>query len=228
EALAIPSGYRSFHGSDHHTKWSWETKSSNCITFDGGIGQIKRDAASKGKIVKFEPQDLYDYILGDATVAYQGLLKKFHRHVVHIRPGIFVIYDDLEAPKPVTYEWWLHALSEMNVDPEKRSITISQGNARLKVLFLQSEKLNFHQFKGFPVPPERGEEDQWHVTASISSKSTASKFITVLIPFKKYKEPELSVDNLIEKPKEVSLELNIKGKKYFISFVPEVSVQKVN
>ena len=147
--------------------------------------------------------------------------------MVHIRPGIFVVLDDLEAPKPVTFEWLLHALSEMNIDEYNNSVKISQGNARLKVLFLQSEKLNFHQFKGFPDPPERGEEDQWHVTASISSKSATSKFITVLIPFKKYKEPELSVDHLIEKPKEVSLELNINGKKYFISFVPEVTVREV-
>lgn len=227
EALAIASGYYPWYGSDHHNKWQWETKSSNSITFDGWIGQIKRNSASKGEIVKFENHGIYDYVLGDATQAYQGLLKKFERHIVHIRPGIFVIFDDLEAPKPVTFEWWLHALSEMNVDENKNSIRILQGDARLKVLLLQSEKLNLNQFKGFPDPPEHGEEDQWHVTASTSSKRTASKFITVLIPFKRDKEPELSVDNLIEKPKEVSLELSIKDKKYFISFMPEVTVREV-
>ncbi len=131
EALAIASGYYPWYGSKHHMNWSWETKSSNCITIDGGIGQIKRDPASKGKIIEFESKDFYDYVLGDATEAYQGLLKKFHRHVVHIRPGIFILFDDVEAPKPVTFEWWIHALSEMTINPENKSITISQGDARL-------------------------------------------------------------------------------------------------
>ena len=185
--------------------------------------------SAKGKIITFEVKDLYDYILGDATQAYQGLLKRFHRHIIHIRPDVFVIFDVLEAPKPVTFEWWLHALSEMNVDSKQKCITISQGDARLKTLFLQSEKLDFNQFKGFPDPPEmRGENDQWHVTASTSSKSATSKFITVLIPFKKDKEPELAFNNLIETSNEVSLELSMNGKKYFISFKPVVSVRQLD
>ena len=227
EALAIASGYYPWYGSTHHKNWSWQTKSSNCITIDGGLGQ-KMSKSAKGEIITFEAKDLYDYILGDATQAYLGLLKKFNRHIIYIRPGVFIIYDDLEAPKPVTFEWWLHALSEMNMDSEKKIITITQDNAKLKVLFLQSGKLDFNQFKGFPDPPEMGGKiDQWHVTASTNKKSTTSRFIAVLIPFKKDKEPELSVDNLIETLNEVSLELIIKGKKYFISFLPKVTVQQV-
>ena len=227
EALAIASGYYPWYGSNHHENWQWETKSSNCITIEGGIGQIKRDPASKGRIINFESRDIYDYILGDATEAYQGLLKKFHRNVIHIRPSIFIIFDDLEAPKPVTFEWWLHALSEMDFDSEDKSITVFQRNARLKVLFLQSGKLNFNQFKGFPDPPEYGEKDQWHITASTGLKTAKSKFITLLIPFKKDKEPEISIDHMIDEPNEVSLELNIKGKSFFVSFMPEVTVQEV-
>ena len=238
EALAIASGYYDFYGTKHHRNWQLETKSSNCITIDGGIGQ-KKEASSKGKIVTFEVKDDYDYILGDATQTYGGLLKKFLRHIIHIRPGIFVIFDDLEAPKPVTFEWWLHALSEMNVDPEKKTIRISQGNAGLKVHFLQSEKIDFNQFEGFPDPPKvsynpmnvaYGEKpkDQWHVTASTASKRMKSKYITVLIPFKKGEEPEILAENLIETPNEVSMKLSVMGKRYFVSFKPEVTVRQVN
>jgi hypothetical protein len=228
EVLAIASGYYPWYGSVHHKNWQWQTKSSNSITVDGGNGQ-KMSASAKGEIVAFESKDFYDYIFGDATKAYLELLKKFYRYVIHIRPGVFIIYDDLEAPNPVSFEWWLHSLSEMKIDSKNKSILISQGDARLEVLFLQSGELSFNQFKGFPDPPEMGgENDQWHLTASIPSKNTKSRFITLLIPFKKDKEPKISIDNLIEKPDEVSLSLGIQGKKYFISFLPEVVVRQID
>lgn len=232
EALAIASGYYPWYGSDHHRNWQRQTKSSNSITIEGGKGQ-QGVAAAKGKVVSFENRDVYDYILGDATQAYMGLLNKFQRHVIHIRPGVYVIYDDLEAPEPVTFEWWLHALSKMSVNESKKSIIISEGNARLKVNFLQSGKLNFNQFSVFPDPPEnRGDstpeyKDQWHITASTVSKGTKAQFITVLVPFKKDKEPDISVGKLVEEINNVSFELNIDGKKYFISLVPEVSVKEI-
>ncbi|HDY87692.1 MAG TPA: DUF4962 domain-containing protein, partial [bacterium] len=224
EALAIASGYYPWYNSPHHAGWSWETKSSNSITIDGGIGQIKRSAASKGKIVKFESNDIYDYVLADATQAYRGILDKFQRHVVHIRPGIFIIFDDVEAPKPVTFEWWIHALSEMSIDELNKSITISQGNIKLETFFLQKEELSFKQFKGFPVPPELGEEDQWHVTASAVSKKKAAHFITLLVPYKEEQKPEFSIKQVTEKSNEISIIIIINNKQYIVSFLPGVSV----
>ncbi len=231
EALAIKSGYYPWAGSDHNMQWSRNTKSSNSITIDGGQGQ-ERLAEAKGEVVRFENRDLYDYVLGDATRAYMGLLDKFHRHVIHIRPGVYVMYDDLEAPDPVTFEWWLHALSQMNANESDQSIVISEGDARLKVHFLQAGKLKFEQ-SGFPVFPEvRGEstpdyKNQWHVTASTVSKSTKSKFITVFVPYKLNQEPDVSVDRVVENENEVSVELDIEGKTYRVSFLPEVSVEEI-
>ncbi len=94
------------------------------------------------------------------------------------------------------------------------------------MLFLQSKKLNFSQFNGFPDPPEHGEKGQWHTTASTDAKTKSKRFISLLIPFKKDKKIEVSVDYLIEKPDEISVGINIKGKRYFISFLPEVAVRK--
>ncbi|MCK4966555.1 heparinase II/III family protein, partial [bacterium] len=228
EALAVATGYYPWWASDHDKNWNRQTKAANCITIDGGIGQKYRDTSAKGKILEFESNEVYDYTLGDASNCYRGLINKWHRHVVHIRPGVFVLFDDLDAPKPVTYEWWIHALSEMNIDKENKIINIAQGDARLKVMFLQSGKLGFTQIKGFPeAPPEHGEPDQYHIYASANPKSKTGKFITLLVPFKNGKEPEIEVNNLIEKPGKVSLELNINGKKYYISYLPDVKVQLV-
>jgi hypothetical protein len=238
QALAIASGYYPSFGSDHHVNWSRQTKSSNTVTINGGVGQ-ERTAEAKGKLVLFENAENYDYILGDATDAYMGLLEKFHRHVIHIRPGIFIIYDDLEASDPVTFEWWLHALSEMDVDQTEKSIVISQGDAGLKVKFLQGE-LIFDQFTGFPHPPEfiaytdntmpqytTRLEDQWHLTGSTISRNHTAKFISVLVPFKQGRKPKISAGRVLDDPGEVSVEFSIDGKRYFVSLMPVVSVKEL-
>lgn len=228
EALAIASGYYPWWNSEHNKKWSYETRAANSVTINGGKGQAFQDAEAYGEIVQFNSSDIFDYTMGDASKAYKGLLNKFYRHVVHIKPGIFVLFDELEAPKPVNFEWWLHSLSEMKIDGNNKIINISQGDALLKVRFLQSGKLNFNQIKGFPdAPPEHGEPDHYHTIATTSIKSTKASFITLLIPFKKDSEPLVTVDNLIEKPGEVSMALTFNGKKYLIRFLPDVEIKLV-
>ncbi|NQT88905.1 DUF4962 domain-containing protein, partial [bacterium] len=110
EALAIASGYYPWYSSPHHHNWTRETKAKNCITIDGGQGQVKRSWAAKGRIVHFTTGETFDYAMADASPAYGGCLTKCLRHIVHVRPGVFVILDELAAAKPVTFEWGLHAL----------------------------------------------------------------------------------------------------------------------
>jgi hypothetical protein len=228
EALAIASGYYPWWNSEHCQKWSYTTRSANTVTIDRGKGQAFQDATAPGRIVKFESNDLYDYTLGDASKAYKGALTKFNRHVVHIKPGIVVLFDELEAPKAVNFEWWLHALSEIKFDKDNNLMNISQGDARLKVKFLQSAKLNFSQIKGFPdAPPEHGEPDHFHAIATTSIKSTKANYITLLVPYKKDNEPEVKVDDIIEKPDEVSLKLSFNSKKFFIGFLPNVQIKQM-
>lgn len=185
EALAIASGYYPWYGSPHHSNWSRETKAHNCITVNGGQGQAKSDITANGKIVKFHHDEAYDYILGDAAQAYKGKLTRFLRHVVHVRPGILILFDDLEAPEPSTFEWWLHALSRMEVDEKGRVVLVERGRALLEVIFLLPRRLNFSQTDEFDPPPEGDYPNQWHLTASTSRRARAVQFLTALLVYKK-------------------------------------------
>jgi len=180
EALAIASGYYPWYSSPHHDRWTRETKAKNCITIDGGAGQTKRSWDASGKIVRFVTGEHYDYALGDATKAYGGRLTKCLRHVVHVRPGVFIIVDELGAPKPVTFEWWLHALEEMKVDAARREVLIRRGDARLLVSFLEPQELALTQTDKFDPPPEDKKPDQWHLTAATKTKAASATFVVVL------------------------------------------------
>jgi len=184
EALAVATGYYPWYGSAHHSNWTRETKAKNSVTIDGGIGQTKRRYEANGRIARFLAGEQYDYALGDATPAYSGRLTSFHRHVVHVRPGTFVLLDELAAPKPVTFEWWLHALEEMAIDGKKREVLISRGGARLRAAFVVPEALAFTQTDKFDPPPENDRPNQWHLTASTRAKTQSATFMVVLSPYR--------------------------------------------
>ncbi len=182
EALAISSGYYQQYGSPHHAQWTWETRAHNSITIDGK-GQRKRSRASQGRIARFWEDGGITYTMGDATAAYEGRLRQFHRHVFFLRPDTFVIVDDIAAPRPVSAEWLLHARNEMAIDEAKRSAKITSGDARLHVQFVTPELLNFSQTDKFTVAPHKPDSpNQWHLTVVPARKSATPRFVTVLTP----------------------------------------------
>ncbi len=187
EALAIQSGYYPHYGHPHHKEWTWHTRAHNSVLVDG-VGQKIRDRTSRGKIIAFSPGSglpgTLDYAAGDATEAYEGRLKKFVRHVYYQRPHDFLLVDELEAPKPVRFDWLLHALEKIQIDQEQKTVTISKGKARLTVEFLSPEKLVFSQTDKFNENPGEIYEspgefypDQWHLTVSTAQKVQAAVFV---------------------------------------------------
>ncbi|MFO7973505.1 MAG: DUF4962 domain-containing protein, partial [Candidatus Hydrogenedentota bacterium] len=194
EPLAIASGYYPWYGSDHHRKWSWESKSSNTITFDGGTGQVIRSSKSHGTITAFDLNRDYDYVAADATPAYGSRLTQCVRKIVHIRPGVFVIFDDVAAPEPVMFEWRLHARSEMALDEAGARVTVREGDSRMAVTFAAPGNVVMNQTTGFEYPPERGTyPDQWHLVVSPPEKTDAAQYLSVLIPYREGDEKLFTV-----------------------------------
>lgn len=203
EPLAISSGYYQRYGSPHHAGWTWDAKAHNSILVDNQ-GQVKRSFASKGFITEFENSDRFCYTTGDATAAYGGRLKRFLRHVLYVRPssgsagvspaagGYFIIYDELESATDSTYQWLLHARSEMKLDQDKLALTSEQGEAGLRVQFLTPDKLQFSQNDKFDVAPEKADSpNQWHFTASTVAPAAKMRFVTVLAPYRLGEEAKL-------------------------------------
>ncbi len=183
EALAISSGYYQLYGCPHHAQWTWETRAHNSILVDGE-GQVKRSAASRGRIAAFDDQDEYCYAVGDATEAYGGRLDLFLRRVLFIRPDTFVICDELDSAGESTFQWLLHARDEMALDEGAQTALISAGDARLLARLLAPEGLALSQMQGFPVAPEHEAPDQFHVTAETTEPAESAVFLSVLSAYR--------------------------------------------
>lgn len=188
-ALAIPSGYYGpAYGMPHHADWTRQTKANNCVLVDGQ-GQVARDESAAGRIQGFHHGSALTYVCGDAAPAYGGRLTRFLRHVLFLRPGLFVVLDELAAPAPVTFQWLLHALEKMEVDGAARRVVSRRGPATLTVRLHAEQDLAFSQTDQFDPPynfgnpPEYHQEmpNHWHFTAGAKNRSNATRIAAVML-----------------------------------------------
>jgi hypothetical protein len=188
-ALAIPSGhYGPAYGMPHHADWTRQTKANNCVLVNGE-GQVVRDFEAKGRISGFEHGWAITYVCGDAAAAYKGKLTRFLRHIVLVRPGLFLVLDDLAAPSPATFQWLLHTFDKMEVDEARRQVVSRRGPASLTVRLHAESPLAFSQTDQFDTPynagnpPEYQEQmpNHWHFTAATAAKAAEQRIAAVML-----------------------------------------------
>ncbi len=183
ERLLIRTGRRDCYGSEHHRNWMWETKSVNSITVDG-VGQVKHSAAARGRIEQFYTSPQFDCVVGEAAEAYGGRLNRFTRTILFAKPELVVVYDRLEAPKPSTFQWWLHAPTRMTF-LDQRSVQVTNGRAACRVRFLEPTELTLSQTDRFDPPPRpRIQLVEYHLTASTTEPQRCVEFVTLIRPFR--------------------------------------------
>jgi len=185
-ALAIPSGYYGpAYGQPHHAEWTRSTKANNCVLVNGE-GQVIRDAEASGRIVAFDDRKGLTYLLGDAAAAYMGRLVRWDRHILFLRPGLFVLLDDVEAPGVSQFQWMLHAFEEMEVG--EASVVSRRDGATLEVRLGCRRGLSISQTDQFDTPynegiPEPFQEDRpnhWHVTAETQAGAKATRIAAAM------------------------------------------------
>ena len=189
--LAIATGYYPWYGSPHHHNWTRATKAVNSILVDG-TGQVRRRRDANGRITAFQTTAGYDYTEGQAAPAYGDKLTRFSRKVLHVRPGIFVMLDELAAHKPSTFQWLLHAYDKIRIDHTNRRLRIERSPAALSVHLLMPTELTLTQTDRYDPPPETSSpKSTWHLTASTKRPEKSARFLTVLLPHRMGKESSL-------------------------------------
>ena len=187
EALLVANTYRDLHGSRFHYQFVHESKSQNAVLVDGR-GQVPHSVASTGRIVREELTPAYDHVVGDAAPAYGGRLETARRHVVFVKGAqpVIVLYDDLVAPAPATFQFMLHGLAPFTVDERAVRARIEQPKAVLDVAYLSPVPVKFTQTDGFDPPPStaRGGSfpNHWHLETATTEPRAELGMVTVLVP----------------------------------------------
>lgn len=200
-ALLVNNVYRDLYGTPFHKDWVWTTRAQNALLVDG-FGQKPHSADLGGRIVKWDFQDGMDYLVGDAAASYEGRLKKALRHVVFVKPDLIVLADEVEAPKPSTYQLMLHGQGPFFVKEADQRLILDRGEAGVVVDYVSEQPLKMRQWQGYEPQPDHsylasiknpGIPMQWHVEAATTSPADGSFSLTVLRPFKRGGEPSSAV-----------------------------------
>lgn len=208
EPLFWRTGY--YNGGAEHDILSYKcSRAHNTILADGLVQGF--DLKAYGWLPRFVTGQRVSYVLGDASHAYTGTWPKytdrktpvevpitpeygfgnpgvtrFRRHVALLRPHHVLIYDELEAEKPVAWTFALHALTpikQLGNDWFVGANIHAAGSVRLFCRDAVAGSVT-DRFMGVPVDDEnkRGGKNppNWHVSITTTGKLAATRFLTVI------------------------------------------------
>jgi len=189
KVLAMPSGYYSGYGSDHHAHWVWHTKAHNCVTLSDAP-QLMRSHESRGAVEHpFEDERLI-YFRGSADASYADRARRCRRHVFFLKePQCFVMVDEFVAVPGIVsaLQWNIHSWNPFAVDEEGRRFLLERGESSLEGHFIYRHNAFFSLSEGWDPPPMQTREDvewqhQYHLRFTPSGLVEKRNLGVVLCP----------------------------------------------
>jgi len=168
--------------------------------FDSGserVNDIKPDDEyHRGKILAYNGNNVYTYVVGDATLSYSpDKLREFTRAFLYIKPNIFVIFDRVESTKAEFVKTWLlHSAYEPMINNSMANISNGKGQLHVWTVFPfdpEIEKIGGqgHEFEvnGVNYPPTEktdynaDEAGRWRIEVRSKEQSERQYFFHVLV-----------------------------------------------
>ncbi len=229
EDLAIQSGHYVAFNSSMHQKWRRQTRSKNALLINGNgqyAGKDKSKALkASGKILTAEEREDHIFISGDATEAYKSEtpdVSLAQRDVYFVRDEYFVIVDTIDAAKPVTIDWLLHANGTFELGSNTFRYAGQQAGFYGKVLWSEAGEGQFEQTTGFPdVDPEdyAGLDVSTCMTARFPA-ATHHRIAVLLVPYR-LAEPKRIFTFLDDQGYDIDLYLTDADEQSFKVVVPK-------
>jgi hypothetical protein len=220
--MAIATGYYPWYGSPHHHNWTRATRAVNSVLVNGE-GQLRRKWEARGRIVHFETTETCDYIEAEAGEAYGARLEQFRRRILHVKPGVFVMVDDLFAREPSTFQWLLHTVNRIDIDGQ--TLTTVNNPGVLRVRLLAPENLDITQTDRYVPEPEvsPGREPNYpnthHLTASTREPVRRIRFVCAFDVYRHDEQANLESAAMQERDDAVSIALTYSdGRRLKIKF----------
>lgn len=179
-------------------QWYKATIGHNGVLVDGKGQPFSPDAY--GWIPRFIDGHRLSYAVGDASMAYgrkgekdETGVRHFRRHLLFLYPDILVIYDDLEADRPVTWSWLIHSPYAFRLDTALNRFAVSGKGVRADAGLFSSQAVSWSLWdtmavkgiiwtqrknaRGKPVGSTFG---AWHLRADNRERARKMRILTVL------------------------------------------------
>ncbi len=193
EDMAIQSGHYVAFNSSMHRNWRRQTRSKNAILINGKGQYAEKDKskamASTGRILAAEQREDHIFIHGDATPAYQSLspeVTRAEREIYFVRNSYFVIIDKVDAEKPVTIDWLLHANNPSELGKTSFRNTGKRAGFYGQVVWSEAGKPEIVQEPAF-ADVDPAEYEGLPVSTVLTARypaATRHRIATLLVPYK--------------------------------------------
>jgi len=122
-------------------------------------------------------------------------LNKFVRRVFFVKPDAIVMVDELEAPEPATFQFYLHANEEFLIK-NQREIVANNGESSVLIAFATPSDLKITQTSEFDPPPVGVDLKQWHLKAETTEKRKEMTFVTYMKTYPAGKEKNMLLNEM--------------------------------
>jgi hypothetical protein len=226
DPLFFRTGFYSSWADAHSLQSYRHTRAHNGILADGIGTSFSSDGY--GWIPRFIESKSISYVCGDASNAYDGIVSsdnfkfdrwnvkmtyengfgnpgvsRFRRHIAFLKPNIIVIYDELEAKKPVDWSWLIHSWNPMTASNNKSFYTENTRGKGQLTLFCNKD-FNTCVTDTFYSPAvdwlgnaaKKGKTytNHWHGKAETGKESSARFLAVIEVKDKSEKTPFLKVE----------------------------------
>ncbi len=204
--LFYNSGHRPWMAAPHTLAWYKHTQGHNGILVDQQ-GQ-PYDAGAFGFLPRFINGEKLTYVLGDASHAYQAHelsaknrkdntpndmgVKYFRRHYLLIKPNILIVYDEMEAHKPVDWSWMIHNYHGLKLDTQNNTVETTYKDRGGRLSLFGGRPINYTVTNKFKVEPKNfiqkananGEileyKNHWHFKSTTLEKQKKMRFLAII------------------------------------------------
>ena len=139
------------------------------------------NGGSQGQVARIRAGRAYDYVVGETTSDYGDHVKRYRRHLVFLKPDVLVVFDEVQASRPVSLKFWLHGRAPFTIDSEAARVSLTYEKAGLNGLLLSPGGLRIEQTDKYPLAPEMGEtQTEWHLAAESKQKHADTRLVAVM------------------------------------------------
>ena len=204
--LFYNTGHRPWMGAPHTLAWYKHTQGHNGVLVDDH-GQ-PYDAGAYGFLPRFINGEQITYVVGDASHAYQAhelsskkrkdntpddlKVKHFRRHYLLLKPKLFVVYDEMEAHKPVDWSWLIHNFHGLKLNAENKTVETTYKDRGGRLTLFGGAALDYSVTDKYSVAPKNflrkedpdgnllNYQNHWHFKASTQKKQNKMRFLAII------------------------------------------------
>lgn len=140
-----------FFGRERYTYYRLRAEGHNTLVLNPGQGP-DQDPQATARISKFDSQPKHAFVVADLTPAYAQHAQRVQRGIALLDRRHVLVQDEVEAPKPVDFWWFLHTPAAVALSHDGRLAALRINKACLSVRLQGPAQARFEVGPAQPLP----------------------------------------------------------------------------